>query len=240
MMFPPGKYLPWTQRPASEKGAYDLPTSNVEIAGIQRGHVVPDTQRICRDIRAECRENKHERCEECASAIVPLVDELEWIPENLAIESDACARDCNPDEAGQCETNRNCNELNILTGSQFSCVVPGYHCGKYHARSFVLRISLSFAVTYRGVCMGYKVLTVKSGILTPAVAKNPIALLKALSHAHESSLLPKVAFGARRGLFGGTLTNAHISRANHIGGTKIAFAKNSGRIFWGETNMKGN
>ena len=111
---------------------------------------------------------------------------------------------------------------------------------RYHARSFVLRISLSFAVTYRGVCMGYKVLTVKSGILTPAVAKNPIALLKALSHAHESSLLPKVAFGARRDLFGGTLTNAHISRANHVGGTKIAFAKNSGRIFWGETNMKGN
>jgi len=123
-MFPPGEYLPWTQRPASEKGAYDLPTSNIEIAGIQRSHVVPDTQRICGNIRAERRENKHERREECTGAIVPLVDELEWIPENLTIESDACARDCDPDEAGQREANRDCNELDILTKQRLSCVGP--------------------------------------------------------------------------------------------------------------------
>lgn len=120
MMFSPGKYLPWTQRPASDKGAYDLPTSNIEIAGIQGGHVVPDTQRICGDVRAEGRENKHERCEECTGAIVPLVDELEWIPENLTIESDACARDRNPDEAGQGEANGDYNELDVLTKQRFS------------------------------------------------------------------------------------------------------------------------
>jgi len=81
---------------------------------------------------------------------------------------------------------------------------------------------------------------VKSGMLTPAVAKNPIALLKALSHAHESSLPCKAAFGARREFFGGTFTNAHMSRAKNVGGTKIVFAKNRDRILWGEMNMKGN
>lgn len=87
---------------------------------------------------------------------------------------------------------------------------------------------------------GPNVLTVKSGMLTPAVAKNPIALLKAPSHAHERSLPLKTPFGARRELSKGTLTNAHTSKARNVGGTMIAFAKNSRRIFWGETNMKGN
>ena len=77
-------------------------------------------------------------------------------------------------------------------------------------------------------------------MLTPAVAKKPMALLKEPSHAHERSLPLKTAFGARRELLGGTLTNAHMSRAKNVGGTTIAFAKNSSRIFWGETNMKGN
>ena len=83
-------------------------------------------------------------------------------------------------------------------------------------------------------------LTVKSGMLTPAVAKNPIALLKALIHAHESSLPLKTAFGARIDLVGGTLINAHMSMAKNVGGIMIVFAKNRTRIFWGETNMKGN
>jgi hypothetical protein len=77
-------------------------------------------------------------------------------------------------------------------------------------------------------------------MFTPRVAKSPIALLKALSQAQSSSLPLKVFFGLGRDLFGGTLTNAHMSRANHIGGTMIAFAKKRNRIFWGETNMKGN
>jgi hypothetical protein len=83
-------------------------------------------------------------------------------------------------------------------------------------------------------------LTVKFGILTLRLAKNPIALLKALSQAHSSSLPLKVCVGVRRERLGGTLTNAHMSRANHVGGTMIAFAKNRNRIFWGETNMKGS
>jgi hypothetical protein len=77
-------------------------------------------------------------------------------------------------------------------------------------------------------------------MLIPAVAKKPIALLKAPSHAHERSLPLKTAVGARRELCGGTLTNAHTSKAKNVGGTMIAFAKNSSRIFWGETNIKGN
>ncbi len=77
-------------------------------------------------------------------------------------------------------------------------------------------------------------------MLRPAVAKNTTPLLKALSQAHGSSLPLKVFFGVRRDIFGGTFTNAHMSRANHVGGAIIAFAKKRYRIFWGETNMKGN
>ena len=114
-MVSPGEYFPWTKRPASKKGAYDLSTSNIDIPGVQRSHVIPDTQRICRDIRAKRGENKHERCEKCTGAIVPLVDELEWVPENLTIEDDARACDCDSNEAGQRETNWYYDELNILT-----------------------------------------------------------------------------------------------------------------------------
>ena len=77
-------------------------------------------------------------------------------------------------------------------------------------------------------------------MLIPGVAKNPIALLKALSQAHSCSFPLKVSFGLRRELFGGTLTSAHMSSANHVGGTMIAFAENRNRIFCGETNIKGN
>jgi hypothetical protein len=96
----PSENLPWTKRPASENGAYDLPTSNVKVAGVQRSDIVPDTQRIGRDIRAERGENECERCEGCTDAIVPLVDELEWVPENLTVKGDACTRHGNTDKAG--------------------------------------------------------------------------------------------------------------------------------------------
>lgn len=46
VMVLPSEYLPWTKRPATEKGTDNLPTSNVDIAGIQRGHFIPGFQRI--------------------------------------------------------------------------------------------------------------------------------------------------------------------------------------------------
>jgi len=85
-----------------------------------------------------------------------------------------------------------------------------------------------------------QLLTVKFGMLTPRVPKNPTALLKALNQAHSSAFPLKVSFGVRRDLFGGTLTNAHMSRANNVGGTMIDFAKKRYRSFWGEMNKKGN
>jgi hypothetical protein len=44
----------------------------------------------------------------------------------------------------------------------------------------------------------------------------------------------------RRDLLGGTFTNAHMSRANNVGGTMIDFARKRYRSFWGEMNKKGN
>lgn len=115
MVPPPSEYLPWAKRPATEKSADDLPTSDIDIAGIQCSHIIPGTQRIGGDVRTKRRNNKCERYEECTSSIVPVIDELERVPENLAVKSDAraCCRDA--DEAGQCETNRDYYELDILT-----------------------------------------------------------------------------------------------------------------------------
>ena len=77
-------------------------------------------------------------------------------------------------------------------------------------------------------------------MLMPRVPKNPTALLNALSQAQSSSFPPNVSFGVRRDLLGGTLTNAHMSRANNAGGTMIDFARKRYRSFWGEMNKKGN
>jgi hypothetical protein len=44
-----------------------------------------------------------------------VVDELEWVPENLTVKGDACARHSNTDKAGYCESNGNYDELDILS-----------------------------------------------------------------------------------------------------------------------------
>ena len=77
-------------------------------------------------------------------------------------------------------------------------------------------------------------------MLMPSVPKNPTALLKALNQAQSSFFPPNVSSGVRRDLPGGTLTNAHMSRANNVGGTMIDFARKRYRSFWGEINKKGN
>src|ERR1700761_2824368 len=91
-MYAPGKYFPRTKRPSAQECADDLPTLNVDIPQPQRGHVVPSTQRVGRDVRAQRTESKRKRCKESGGAVVPMVDELEWVPENLTVKDDACAR----------------------------------------------------------------------------------------------------------------------------------------------------
>ena len=44
-----------------------------------------------------------------------MVDELEWVPDNLTVKSDARTRHGNADEAGKCENNRDYDELDILS-----------------------------------------------------------------------------------------------------------------------------
>jgi hypothetical protein len=54
-----------------------------------------------------------------------VVDELEWVPENLTIKGDACARHGNTDKAGYCESNRNYDELDILPERMLVNVIEG-------------------------------------------------------------------------------------------------------------------
>jgi hypothetical protein len=55
------------------------------------------------------------RREECGSAVVPLVDQIQWVPENLIAESDACTCHGDTNKAGQCERNRGYDDSNILS-----------------------------------------------------------------------------------------------------------------------------
>jgi hypothetical protein len=96
----PRKYFPWTKRPSTEECADNLPTPNVDITRPQRGHVVPSTQRVGRDVRAQRPQSKRKRCKESGGAIVPVVDELQRVPENLTVKDDACACHSNTDKAG--------------------------------------------------------------------------------------------------------------------------------------------
>ena len=43
-----------------------------------------------------------------------MVDELEWVPDNLTVKGDARARHGNTNKTGKCEYNRDYDELNIL------------------------------------------------------------------------------------------------------------------------------
>jgi hypothetical protein len=44
-----------------------------------------------------------------------MVDELEWIPDDLTVKGGARARYGNTDKAGKCECNRDYDELDILS-----------------------------------------------------------------------------------------------------------------------------
>ena len=114
----PRKHFPWAKRPSPKKGADNLPSPNVDVAWVQGGHIVSGTQRIGRDVRAQGGEEKHERGEECTSAVVPLIDELERVPKNFAIKAHPCACHCDSDETGQSEPNGNYNQLCILTAKR--------------------------------------------------------------------------------------------------------------------------
>jgi hypothetical protein len=58
----------------------------------------------------EFAESKRKRREESGCA---MVDELEWVPDNLTVKSDARTRHGNTDKAGWCEYNRNYDELDM-------------------------------------------------------------------------------------------------------------------------------
>jgi hypothetical protein len=44
-----------------------------------------------------------------------MVDELEWVPYNFTVKGNSGTRHGNTDKAGQCEYNRNYDELDILS-----------------------------------------------------------------------------------------------------------------------------
>lgn len=44
-----------------------------------------------------------------------MVDELEWVPDNLTVKGDARTRHSDANKASQCEYNRDYDELDILS-----------------------------------------------------------------------------------------------------------------------------
>ncbi len=92
----PCEHFPWAKRPSTNKGADNLPLPEVDVVWVQGGHIVPGTQRIGQDVCAQGGEEKCERRKECTGAVVPLIDELEWVPKNLSVKGRSCICHYNP------------------------------------------------------------------------------------------------------------------------------------------------
>lgn len=164
----PSKDLPRRQRPPRKNGTDDLPAPDVDVAREEHGHVVRRRERVGGDVRAERGEQERERRKEGGGAVVPLVDELKRVPENLAVEHGTGRGHHHADEARKCEGHRDDGELDVLTlrGNQIGVLWIG-------ASGLTLVRSLRIAVVaYVSECVEVDPcsrLTVKSGMLTARV-----------------------------------------------------------------------
>jgi hypothetical protein len=95
----PREYFPWAKHPSAKECADDLSAPNVDIARPQSRHVIPSAERVGRDVRAQRTESKRKGREESGCAVVPVVDELEWVPDNLTVKGDARTRYGDTDKA---------------------------------------------------------------------------------------------------------------------------------------------
>ena len=64
----------------------------------------PALSELARDVCAKRTESKRKGCEESGGAVVPAIDQLEWVPENSTVKGDACTRCGNTDKARYSES----------------------------------------------------------------------------------------------------------------------------------------
>ena len=110
----PREDLPWTQRPASQYRTDNLPPTNVDVPREQHSHVVCRRQRVCRDVRAKRGEDEGERREKRGRTVVPVVNEAEWVPGDVAVERDAGGGHGNAHEADEGEYDGDDEQLDAL------------------------------------------------------------------------------------------------------------------------------
>ena len=72
-----------------------------------------------------------------------MVDELEWVPYNLAVKGDSGTCHGNTDKAGQCEYNRDYDKLDILSMRCWSMARKGLIKPSVYVRALRLSISLN-------------------------------------------------------------------------------------------------
>ena len=111
----PSKDLPRTQRPSTQNRTQDLPSTDIDVLREQNCHVVRGRQGVCRNVRAEGGQHERECGEEDGRAIVPFVDELKRVPENLAVKNGPCGSHGHSDERAKGECDGNDEYLNVLT-----------------------------------------------------------------------------------------------------------------------------
>lgn len=86
--------------------------------GSQRSEIISSTNTIRTDIRSEGSERKRKTSKECRGAIVPLIDEPEWVPDVRAVEDVPGGGDDDADECGESEEDGDDDELDVLTGKE--------------------------------------------------------------------------------------------------------------------------
>lgn len=139
----PSENLPGTQHPPGEDRTDDLAAADIDVPREQHRHVVRRRERVRGDVGAEGGERPGEGGEERGSAVVPLVDELEGVPEDLAVQHDARGGHHDADEAAEGKCDWDDGELDVLSamsGVGFRLVVKDNACD---SRSFVLCVSLT-------------------------------------------------------------------------------------------------
>lgn len=112
----PGENLPRAERPACEDSTDGLPPADIDVSWEEHGHIVRGRERVRGDVRAEGGQHPHERREEGRSAVVPVIDELQRVPEHLAVEHGARRRHRDTDKARKCEGNGDDHDLDVSAG----------------------------------------------------------------------------------------------------------------------------
>ena len=132
------KNLPGAESPTTNNGTYDLSPTYVYILiyyeknkyweGIRRNHylwpecrhIIPSTQGVCRNICTDRCQAERESSKKSCCTVIPLINQLERVPENLPVKLISSASNGNPNEATKSDSDWDNDDLDVLTRHDFN------------------------------------------------------------------------------------------------------------------------